>query len=61
MAMRMIEKTMLEEYFGDAVFITFGSHKLQSLYPNVPTLYLYSSRERNYELPWFTLSKYHAL
>lgn len=52
-AMRMCEKPFLAAYFKENIFLTFWNKKLQSLYPHLPTLYMYSWVWKRTVLPWF--------
>lgn len=51
--MRKIEKPCLEKEFRDAVFLVYGDSTLQSLYPKIPTVYLWTEKGGFSNCPWF--------
>ncbi|MFH1661634.1 MAG: hypothetical protein ABIA02_00850 [Candidatus Falkowbacteria bacterium] len=51
--MRILESKILEKKFKDQIFITYSSPRLNLIYPNMPTLYLYSTKKGCGEAPWF--------
>lgn len=55
--MRMAESRILEKEFANQIFITYSSPHYRILYPNLPTLYLYSEKKGCCVVPWFNCSK----
>ena len=51
--MRILESKMLEKEYPDQIFFTYSSPRLNLIYPNLPTLYLYSTQKGCGEAPWF--------
>lgn len=55
--MRMAEKEMLQNYFKDSVFFAYLDGRMQSIYPLLPTLYLYTEDRGVSDAPWFKKMK----
>ena len=51
--MRKLEKRYLEQEFKDSIFLVFGNGQSQSIYPKLPTIYLYSQKGHFSNTPWF--------
>ncbi len=51
--MRMLEKPYLEDTFADSIYIAFANPKQQSLFPLLPTIYLYTTKKGTSRVPWF--------
>jgi len=51
--MRILESKMLEQEYSEQIFFTYSSPRLNLIYPNLPTLYLYSTQKGCGEAPWF--------
>ncbi|MDO8240556.1 MAG: L-tyrosine/L-tryptophan isonitrile synthase family protein [Candidatus Moranbacteria bacterium] len=52
--MRKNESEILEKEFANQIFITYSAPHYRMLYPNLPTLYLYSEKKGCCTVPWFT-------
>lgn len=51
--MRLKEKSFLEKEFPHAIFFAYSDADFQDIYPNMPTLYLYSTKRNVGIPPWF--------
>ncbi len=51
--LRSEEKGFLEKEFSESIFFSFSDGTMQSLYPTLPTLYLFARERGNGESPWF--------
>ena len=51
--MRNLEKKYLEQEFKDSVFFTFSDGSQQSIYPKLPTIYLFAKERGSGKVPWF--------
>jgi hypothetical protein len=51
--MRKLEKKFIEKDFSDYTFFAFTDGRMQSIYPKLPTLYLYAQGKKNSVVPWF--------
>lgn len=49
-----MEKEILEKEFSDHMFFAYSDSDMQQLYPNMPTLYLWTEKKRYSEAPWFS-------
>lgn len=52
-AMRKLEKKFLEKDYKDCIFFNFSDGKMQSIYPTLPTIYLYALERGDSRCPWF--------
>lgn len=52
--MRSLEKSFLEKEFSKDIFIIYGSSAIQQIYPNLPSLYLYTEKKFYNICPWFS-------
>jgi asparagine synthase (glutamine-hydrolysing) len=52
-AMRVLEKKFLEKEFKECIFFGFSDGRMQSIYPSLPTIYLYTETRGISESPWF--------
>ena len=50
---RMEESKILEKEFKNQIFMTYSQPHYRMLYPNLPTIYLYSDRKGSCAVPWF--------
>jgi asparagine synthase (glutamine-hydrolysing) len=51
---RILENKHIENKFPNSIFIIFSDDKLQEIYPNLPTLYIWPfNRGKVDKLPWF--------
>ena len=53
-ALRILEKSLLESYFKEYIFITYSTSDYQIILPYLPTIYIYTTKKWNSDLPWFT-------
>ena len=51
--MRMMEKSGLKKDFKNHVFIAFSDGQMQTLYPDMPTVYINTNKRGLNDLPWF--------
>jgi len=56
--MRKLEKRFMEKDFRNSIFFAFSDGQMQSIYPKLPTLYLYTINRGVSEVPWFENQKY---
>jgi hypothetical protein len=50
---RLAESKLLEKEYSNQVFMTYSSPHYRMLYPNLPTMYLYSEKKGCSVVPWF--------
>jgi len=51
--MRKLEKRHMENNFSGYIFFAYSDGRMQSIYPQLPTLYLYTEDEGVSDAPWF--------
>lgn len=52
---RLAEKPNLERAFRECIFLTYNGPEFDMLAPELPTLYLFSTRKKTIDRPWFRI------